>query len=167
MHLADALGAPVFGSSWPAHIPFPTAHPLWMGNLPSPGAQLTRRLVTTSKHRLQDDSAVTPGHLSAADCQDIRNRREEGPTPFEISKSLHLFSDEAIVRSSVPSSPLSSQIIIPPSAFRRAYCTLAKELFIIIRQPSARRSVINPRNLSVALPNSTIHVSSLYRKIAK
>jgi benzoylformate decarboxylase len=24
--LADALGAPVYGSSWPAHIPFPTAH---------------------------------------------------------------------------------------------------------------------------------------------
>ena len=27
--LAEAFGAPVFGSSWPAHIPFPTAHPLW------------------------------------------------------------------------------------------------------------------------------------------
>ncbi len=33
--LADALGAPVYGSSWPAHIPFPTAHPLWAGNLPT------------------------------------------------------------------------------------------------------------------------------------
>jgi thiamine pyrophosphate-dependent acetolactate synthase large subunit-like protein len=29
--LADGLGAPVHGSSWPAHIPFPTAHPLWIG----------------------------------------------------------------------------------------------------------------------------------------
>ncbi|MFD0935471.1 thiamine pyrophosphate-binding protein, partial [Methylobacterium trifolii] len=33
--LADALSAPVYGSSWPAHIPFPTAHPLWAGNLPT------------------------------------------------------------------------------------------------------------------------------------
>ena len=33
--LADALGAPVYGSSWPAHLPFPTAHPLWSGNLPT------------------------------------------------------------------------------------------------------------------------------------
>ncbi len=33
--VADLLGAPVFGSSWPAHIPFPTSHPLWRGNLPT------------------------------------------------------------------------------------------------------------------------------------
>ncbi len=33
--LADLLAAPVYGSSWPAHIPFPTAHPLWAGNLPT------------------------------------------------------------------------------------------------------------------------------------
>ncbi|MGU3540565.1 thiamine pyrophosphate-binding protein [Methylobacterium sp. A54F] len=35
VRLADALAAPVYGSSWPAHIPFPTAHPLWAGNLPT------------------------------------------------------------------------------------------------------------------------------------
>ncbi|MCJ2013896.1 thiamine pyrophosphate-binding protein [Methylobacterium sp. J-076] len=33
--LADLLAAPVYGSSWPAHIPFPTSHPLWAGNLPT------------------------------------------------------------------------------------------------------------------------------------
>ncbi len=33
--LADLLSAPVYGSSWPAHIPFPTSHPLWAGNLPT------------------------------------------------------------------------------------------------------------------------------------
>jgi benzoylformate decarboxylase len=31
--LAESFGAPVFGSSWPRQIPFPTAHPLWAGNL--------------------------------------------------------------------------------------------------------------------------------------
>ncbi len=33
VHLAELLAAPVFGSSWPAHIPFPTSHYLWQGNL--------------------------------------------------------------------------------------------------------------------------------------
>src|SRR5262249_26409196 len=40
-------------------------------------------------------------------------------------------------------------------------------LFIIVCQPSARRSAINPRNLSVALPKATIFAFNLHRKIAK
>lgn len=35
VRLAELLSAPVFGSSWPAHIPFPTSHYLWQGNLPT------------------------------------------------------------------------------------------------------------------------------------
>ncbi len=42
--LAEAFGAPVFGSSWPAHIPFPTAHPLWQGNLPTKASDIRARL---------------------------------------------------------------------------------------------------------------------------
>jgi benzoylformate decarboxylase len=42
--LADALGAPVYGSSWPAHIPFPTSHPLWIGNLPTKASEIAQRL---------------------------------------------------------------------------------------------------------------------------
>ncbi|MCW6510724.1 thiamine pyrophosphate-binding protein [Lichenifustis flavocetrariae] len=38
--LAEVFGAPVFGSSWPAHIPFPTAHPLWCGNLPTKASEI-------------------------------------------------------------------------------------------------------------------------------
>jgi benzoylformate decarboxylase len=33
--VAQALGATVYGSSWPSRIPFPTSHPLWAGNLPT------------------------------------------------------------------------------------------------------------------------------------
>jgi benzoylformate decarboxylase len=33
--LAETLAAPVYGSSWPSRIPFPTSHPLWAGNLPT------------------------------------------------------------------------------------------------------------------------------------
>ncbi|GJD80993.1 thiamine pyrophosphate-binding protein [Methylobacterium gregans] len=42
--LADLLGAPVYGSSWPAHIPFPTAHPLWAGNLPTKATEIAEIL---------------------------------------------------------------------------------------------------------------------------
>ena len=33
--VAETLGTPVFGPSWPARIPFPTSHPLWAGNMPT------------------------------------------------------------------------------------------------------------------------------------
>src|ERR1700754_1377866 len=33
--VAEALGAPVYGASWPSRIPFPTSHPLWAGNFPT------------------------------------------------------------------------------------------------------------------------------------
>jgi len=42
--LAEALGAPVFGSSWPLHMPFPTSHPLWVGNLPSNASEIRAQL---------------------------------------------------------------------------------------------------------------------------
>ena len=38
------LGAPVYGSSWPSRIPFPTSHPLWAGNLPTKATEIARRL---------------------------------------------------------------------------------------------------------------------------
>ena len=42
--LAEAFGAPVYGSSWPLHIPFPTAHPLWAGNLPTKASEIAETL---------------------------------------------------------------------------------------------------------------------------
>ncbi|HYE06166.1 MAG TPA: thiamine pyrophosphate-dependent enzyme [Planctomycetota bacterium] len=42
--LADLLGAPVYGSSWPSRIPFPTSHPLWAGNLPTKASAIAQRL---------------------------------------------------------------------------------------------------------------------------
>ncbi|MFT4560312.1 MAG: benzoylformate decarboxylase [Gammaproteobacteria bacterium] len=40
VELAEILAAPVFGSSWPAHIPYPTSHYLWQGNLPTKAADI-------------------------------------------------------------------------------------------------------------------------------
>ncbi len=42
--MAEMLGAPVFGSSWPSRIPFPTAHPLWSGNMPTKATDIAARL---------------------------------------------------------------------------------------------------------------------------
>lgn len=42
--LAEALGAPVFGASWPGHIPFPTAHPQWRGTLPPKASDIRETL---------------------------------------------------------------------------------------------------------------------------
>ena len=42
--LAEALGAPVFGASWPACIPFPTSHPLWAGNMPNRASEIRAKL---------------------------------------------------------------------------------------------------------------------------
>jgi benzoylformate decarboxylase len=42
--LAETLGAPVFGSSWPSRIPFPTGHPLWNGNMPTKATEIAGRL---------------------------------------------------------------------------------------------------------------------------
>ncbi|MBL8473153.1 MAG: thiamine pyrophosphate-binding protein [Rhodocyclaceae bacterium] len=40
VELAEILAAPVYGSSWPAHIPYPTAHYLWRGNLPTKATEI-------------------------------------------------------------------------------------------------------------------------------
>lgn len=42
--IAEMLGAPVYGSSWPSRIPFPTSNPLWRGNMPTKATDIAHRL---------------------------------------------------------------------------------------------------------------------------
>ncbi|MGR8947876.1 MAG: thiamine pyrophosphate-binding protein [Gammaproteobacteria bacterium] len=44
VRLAELLASPVFGSSWPAHIPYPTSHYLWQGNLPTRAVDIASAL---------------------------------------------------------------------------------------------------------------------------
>jgi benzoylformate decarboxylase len=44
LELAETLGASVFGSSWPARIPFATSSPLWAGNLPTKATEIAKKL---------------------------------------------------------------------------------------------------------------------------
>jgi benzoylformate decarboxylase len=40
VQLAEALGAHVYGSSWPLNLPFPTQHALWRGNMPTTAKEI-------------------------------------------------------------------------------------------------------------------------------
>ncbi|MFT9377312.1 thiamine pyrophosphate-dependent enzyme, partial [Komagataeibacter saccharivorans] len=42
--VAELLGAPVYGASWPSRIPFATSCPLWAGNMPTRATDIARRL---------------------------------------------------------------------------------------------------------------------------
>ena len=44
VELAENLAAPVFGSSWPAHIPYPTDHFCWQGNLTPVAAEIAEEM---------------------------------------------------------------------------------------------------------------------------
>ena len=44
VQLAELLAAPVFGSSWPAHIPYPTSHYLWRGNLSTRAVEIAQAM---------------------------------------------------------------------------------------------------------------------------
>lgn len=46
--LAEALGTPVFGASWPGHIPFPTSNPYWQGTLPPKASDIRDHLASFS-----------------------------------------------------------------------------------------------------------------------
>lgn len=102
--LAEALAAPVYGSSWPARIPFPTSHYLWAGNLPNKtneiadifgnydavfglgGKSLIAILYT-------EGSAIPPGCAVYQMSADARNLGRTYPTKLavqgEIKASLH------------------------------------------------------------------------------
>ncbi|WP_193138591.1 thiamine pyrophosphate-binding protein [Klebsiella aerogenes] len=42
--LAEMLAADVYGSTWPNRIPYPTAHPLWRGNLSTKATEINKAL---------------------------------------------------------------------------------------------------------------------------
>ena len=135
--LADALGAPVYGSSWPAHIPFPTAHPLWMGNLPTKATEIAQKLhsydaifALGGKSLITilytEGSAVPPGmqiFQLSADARDL------GRT---YSTKLALVGDiRASLRALLP-------LLTPKLADRREVYTALRKA--AVREQEARRS---------------------------
>ncbi len=93
--LAEMLGAPVYGSSWPSRIPFPTAHPLWAGNMPTRAADIARRLsdydgifALGGKSLITilytEGSAVPPGCSVLQLSADVRDLGRTYQTPLSV-----------------------------------------------------------------------------------
>jgi benzoylformate decarboxylase len=71
VQVAEALGCPVFGSSWPAYIPFPTEHYLWSGCLLPKASDIRQQLAdfdaililggnSTITYQYSDGSPIPP-----------------------------------------------------------------------------------------------------------
>lgn len=93
--LAEALGAPVYGSSWPSRIPFPTSHPLWAGSLPTKATEIARRLeaydalfALGGKSLItilySEGSAVPPGCAVFQMSADVRDLGRTYVTPLSV-----------------------------------------------------------------------------------
>ncbi|MGW5869025.1 thiamine pyrophosphate-binding protein [Streptomyces sp. NPDC055239] len=95
--LAEALGAPVWGSGWPATNPFPTAHPLWQGYLPPHALGIRdslasyRLILIAGAHALPRYFPYAPGPLLNQDAHIIQITADPGEpgrdTP--VAQALH------------------------------------------------------------------------------
>jgi benzoylformate decarboxylase len=140
--LAEAFGAPVFGSSWPAHIAFPTSHPLWAGNLPHKASELRERL------RRFDAVLVLGGHSL------ITYQYTEGPGIPRSCRLYQLTSDGrqagrtyATALSCLGDIKASLQVLLP--TLRDKLASHSDEtgdlLVVAVRDQKARRSELLAR----------------------
>jgi benzoylformate decarboxylase len=105
--LGETLGAPIYCSSWPSHIPVPTNHPLWSGKMPHNGVEIAtllgdydavfalggKSLITVL---YTEGSAVPPGcmvYQMTADVRDLgRTYHTELSVVGDIRDSLRLLN---------------------------------------------------------------------------
>lgn len=99
VELAEALGAPVYGSSWPTHLPFPTSHPQWAGNLPTRANEIAKILSNYDavfglggKSLITllytESSAVPPGYLVFQMSADARNLGRTYPAKLAVAGDI-------------------------------------------------------------------------------
>ncbi|CAH2605588.1 Thiamine pyrophosphate-binding protein (plasmid) [Rhodovastum atsumiense] len=95
VQVAEMLGAPVYGSSWPSRLPYPTAHPLWAGNLPTKATDIAavlgqydalfalggKSLITIL---YTEGPAVPPGCAVFQMSADVRDLGRTYPTPLSL-----------------------------------------------------------------------------------
>jgi benzoylformate decarboxylase len=126
--MAEALGAPVYCSSWPSHIPFPTSHPLWSGKMPHNGAEIAEKLggfdaifALGGKSLITvlytEGSAVPPGCAVFQMTADVRDLGRTYGTQLsvvgDIRESLRALQ------------PLLAEAVMPTAAHRTALVTEA------------------------------------------
>ena len=131
--IAELLGAPVFGSSWPSRIPYPTSHPLWAGNLPSNAEAIAhilsnydavfalggKSLITVL---YTETSAVPPGCAVYQMSSDVRDLGRTYPTRLsvvgDIKASLGAFA--SILTHALRDSAATRADLVQAAAERRA-----------------------------------------------
>lgn len=93
--IAEILGAPVYGASWPSRIPFATAHPLWSGNMPTKASEIAAHLADyDALFALGGKSLITilysegravPGSCAVYQMSaDVRDLGRTFPTPLSV-----------------------------------------------------------------------------------
>ncbi len=131
--LAEMLGSPVYGSSWPSRIPYPTSHPLWAGNLPSNAGEIAdvlggydavfalggKSLITVL---YTETSAVPPGCAVFQMSADVRDLGRTYPTRLsvvgDIKASLRAFAP--ILARAIAGSEPARAGLLAAAAERRA-----------------------------------------------
>jgi len=131
--VAEALGTPVYGSSWPSRIPFPTAHPLWSGNLPANARQIAEQLQAyDAVFALGGKSLITiiytPGPAVPPGCavfqmsSDVRDLGRTYPTDLAVVGDIKasLAALLPALRAAIPSGAPAADALERASARRRA-----------------------------------------------
>ena len=141
--LAEMLGAPVYGSSWPARIPYPTAHALWAGNLPNDAGGIAallgrydavfalggKSLITVL---YTETSAVPPGCAVFQMSSDVRDLGRTYPT------RLSVVGDIAVSLRAL--APMLAHATAPEAAARAALVQAASDARVRRREALAREA---------------------------
>ncbi|MBS0559778.1 MAG: thiamine pyrophosphate-binding protein [Proteobacteria bacterium] len=131
--VAEVLGAPVYGSSWPSRLPFPTAHPLWSGNMPTRATEIAERLSSYDalfalggKSLITilytEGAAVPPGCAVYQMSADVRDLGRTYPTPLSMVGDIR-----ASLRALLP-------------LLKRAAAPRAEEYAALLRRAEAARA---------------------------
>ncbi|MEU7579429.1 thiamine pyrophosphate-binding protein [Streptomyces sp. NPDC041068] len=123
--LAEALGAPVWGAGWPATNPFPTAHALWRGYLPThlPGIRATlapfRLVLVAGTRTFPLYYPYAPRPLLDENTHVVQITADPaGPgrdTPVDCALNGHLRPTLRALLAALPSSECSVRETAPPS----------------------------------------------------
>jgi len=184
VNLAESLGAPVYGSSWPSRIPFPTSHPLWAGNLPTKASAIAQTLsaydaifALGGKSLITilytEGSAVPPGCQVFQLSADVRDLGRTYATPLsvvgEIKASLRVlqvFLDEATAPRCEAYAELLNQATQMRSSIRHSLNLEADALLDAtgIAPLVAAREVVRAIGPDISIVDEAIITSSHVRK---
>jgi benzoylformate decarboxylase len=177
--IAEMLGAPVYGSSWPSRIPFPTANPLWRGNMPNKAVEIAHRLAdydailalggkSLITILYTEGSAVPPGCAVFQISADVRDLGRTYPTKLstvgDLKVSLHalapLLAKAIAGRSEVYSALLRQAALDQHQVRQRLAAHASREMDVVPVTPLvAAQEVVRAIGPYVAIVDEAIATS--------